>query len=84
MKYLFVSMSLSKMTLDNSSTHCRYIPDSAVKTNFGPFARYYVQQDLDDGYYLKTSIPVDQVGKAKFFFCIQLNNDFVYSITEIA
>lgn len=72
------------MTLDNSFMYCRYVPDSAVKTNFGPFARYYVQQDLDDGYYLKTSIPVDQVGNARLDVCTKFNEWWVCNFIELA
>ena len=39
----------------------RYLPDKPVKTHFGPYSRYFVQQDLDDGYYFSTGIPVNQV-----------------------
>ncbi|WAR12508.1 hypothetical protein MAR_026688 [Mya arenaria] len=37
----------------------RYIPDHKVKTNYGPFSRYYIQQDLDEGHHITTSIPID-------------------------
>ena len=39
----------------------RYLPDKPVKTHFGPYCRYFVQQDLDGGYYFSTGIPVNQV-----------------------
>ena len=39
----------------------RFLPDKPVKTHFGPYSRYFVQQDLDDGYYFSTGIPVNQV-----------------------
>jgi len=62
----------------------RYIPDHKVKTNYGPFGRYYIQQDLDEGHLITTSIPVEDVSTStqislqstpnncfqQFLFCI--------------
>ncbi|KAH3769961.1 hypothetical protein DPMN_171240 [Dreissena polymorpha] len=39
----------------------RYIPEHKVQTNYGPFSRYYVQQDLDEGHLITTTIPVADV-----------------------
>ncbi|KAL4234824.1 hypothetical protein ACF0H5_006465 [Mactra antiquata] len=46
----------------------RYIPTHKVKTNYGPFSKYHVQQELDDGYQVHTSIPVDELYNDKCLF----------------
>ncbi|WAR12507.1 hypothetical protein MAR_026687 [Mya arenaria] len=46
----------------------RYIPDHKVKTNYGPFSRYYIQQDLDEGHLITTSIPVNELQDDRCLF----------------
>ncbi|WAR12509.1 hypothetical protein MAR_026689 [Mya arenaria] len=46
----------------------RYIPEHNMRTNYGPFSRYYIQQDLDEGHLITTSIPVDDLQDDKCLF----------------
>lgn len=61
----FVSWNISVLT-NASGTGTTGVGNAnkAVKALDGPFNKYYVQQDLDEGFVMHTNIPVEMVSKA--------------------
>ncbi|KAH3769956.1 hypothetical protein DPMN_171235 [Dreissena polymorpha] len=58
----------SRLVCWNMLVLTRYIPEHKVQTNYGPFSRYYVQQDLDEGHMITTTIPVADLTDASCLY----------------